>query len=138
MTPFLAGNAQGRLRPTRWHRRNRSRRNAGILFPPSIIPVIYGRSLQQSVPKLFAAGLIPACSSPAVRCGCLLVAHRRPRMLRPDPDVGARADRRAARPMAIPHLFLVTIGALCRNIQPDGGCLGRRARAILLGLIGAD
>ena len=31
----------------------------GILFPPSIILVIYGAIAEQSVPKRFAAGLIP-------------------------------------------------------------------------------
>ena len=31
----------------------------GILIPPSLIFVIYAVIAQQSVPKLFAAGLIP-------------------------------------------------------------------------------
>src|ERR1700687_4132978 len=51
----------------------------GILFPPSIILVIYGAIAQQSVPKLFAAGLIPGllltCLYVTV---ALVVAYRSP------------------------------------------------------------
>ncbi len=49
----------------------------GILFSPSIILVIFGAISQQSVPKLFAAGLIPGILLTLLYMAvALFVAHR--------------------------------------------------------------
>ena len=49
----------------------------GILFPPSIILVIYGAIAEQSVPKLFAAGLIPGLVLTALYRGSVDWCFRR-------------------------------------------------------------
>ncbi len=57
----------------------------GILIPPSIIMVIYAAIAEQSVPRLFAAGLIPGLLLTGLY---MLVADRRrqyPQGLRPAP-----------------------------------------------------
>ena len=51
----------------------------GILFPPSIILEIYAAIAQQSVPKLFAAGLVPGLLLTGLYIVvALLVAYRTP------------------------------------------------------------
>ena len=104
----------------------------GILIPPSIILVIYAAIAEQSVPKLFAAALVPglvltaiytavalAVAPPAAR----LRAHSVQRRL-------AGAARRAAPALAVPApVHRHHRGHLCRRLQPHGGgshrCLRR-------------
>ena len=42
----------------------------GIIIPPSIPMVIYGVSGQQSISKMFMAGIIRASSSPSASASC--------------------------------------------------------------------
>jgi len=111
----------------------------GILFPPSIILVIYGAIAQQSVPKLFAAGLIPGLLLTALYIvTALIVAARRPLDAPAAPSALMR-DRIAALrgPWQFLTLFVVTIGGIYAGIfSPTEAASIGALGAILLGLIG--
>ncbi len=111
----------------------------GILFPPSIILVIYGAISQQSVPKLFAAGLIPGMLLTLLYIAvALIVAYRRPDQAPTVPGAPLRERLAAlAGPWQFLTLFLITIGGIYAGIfspteAASIGVLG----AILLGLVG--
>jgi C4-dicarboxylate transporter, DctM subunit len=111
----------------------------GILFPPSVILVIYGAIAQQSVPKLFAAGLIPGLLLTLLYMSvALLVAHRRPQ----DAPVGLIASFKerisALRgPWQFMVLFIVTIGGIYAGVfSPTEAASVGALGAILLGLAG--
>ena len=111
----------------------------GILFPPSIILVIYGAIAQQSVPKLFAAGLIPGLLLTVLYIGtALLVAYRRPADAPAAPSARLR-DRVAALrgPWQFLTLFVVTIGGIYGGIfSPTEAASIGALGAILLGIVG--
>ena len=111
----------------------------GILFPPSIILVIYGAIAQQSVPKLFAAGLVPGllltCLYIAV---ALLVAHRSPNAAPRGVSVSLRDRAVALRgPWQFLTLFVVSIGGIYAGVfSPTEAASVGALGAILLGLAG--
>jgi C4-dicarboxylate transporter DctM subunit len=111
----------------------------GILMPPSIILVIYAAIAEQSVPKLFAAGLIPGLVLTLIYILVALVVAR----LRPDyaPIVAnvTWAERRAAlrEPWQFLLLFIVTIGGIYAGIfSPTESASIGAFGAILLGVLG--
>jgi len=111
----------------------------GILFPPSIILVIYGAIAQQSVPKLFAAGLIPGLLLTLLYIlTALVVAARRPQDAPAAPGA-ALVDRvRALRgPWQFLTLFVVTIGGIYAGVfSPTEAASIGALGAILLGILG--
>ncbi len=111
----------------------------GILFPPSIILVIYGAIAQQSVPKLFAAGLIPGLLLTALYIlTALIVAARRPADAPAAPPASAR-DRIAALrgPWQFLTLFVITIGGIYAGVfSPTEAASIGALGAILLGVLG--
>ena len=111
----------------------------GILFPPSVILVIYGAIAQQSVPKLFAAGLIPGLLLTALYIvTALIVAARRPEDAPAAPPAPLR-DRLAALrgPWQFLTLFVVTIGGIYAGVfSPTEAASIGALGAILLGLVG--
>jgi len=111
----------------------------GILFPPSIILVIYGAIAQQSVPKLFAAGLVPGILLTLLyMAAALTVARIWPDEAPSAPSATMRARVVALRgPWQFLTLFVVTIGGIYAGVfspteAASIGVLG----AILLGLLG--
>ena len=111
----------------------------GILFPPSIILVIYGAIAQQSVPKLFAAGLIPGVLLTLFYAAtALIVARRRPAEAPAAPSVSWRARAGALRgPWQFLTLFVVTIGGIYAGVfSPTEAASIGAIGAILLGVIG--
>jgi C4-dicarboxylate transporter DctM subunit len=111
----------------------------GILFPPSIILVIYGAIAQQSVPKLFAAGLVPGVLLTALYVAvALVVAYRRPAEAPTGPRASARERIAALRgPWQFMTLFLVTIGGIYAGVfSPTEAASIGALGAILLGIIG--
>jgi C4-dicarboxylate transporter DctM subunit len=111
----------------------------GILFPPSIILVIYAAIAEQSVPKLFAAGLLPGLLLTLLYIGvALLVAWRRPQ----DGPAAASAPlgqrlRALKQPWQFMSLFVVTIGGIYAGVfSPTEAASVGAFGAILLGLIG--
>ena len=128
-----AGNAQGRLRRRACDRLHSPPAAAlDILIPPSIILVIYAAIAEQSVPKLFAAGLVPGLVLTALyMVVALAVANVKPHYAPDGESVPlARADRRAARALAVPRAVRRHHRRhLCRHLQPDRGGLDRRRSA---------
>jgi C4-dicarboxylate transporter, DctM subunit len=111
----------------------------GILFPPSIILVIYGAIAEQSVPKLFAAGLIPGLVLTALYMIVALVVAR----IRPGdaPAVeSAGIGRRLSAlmgPWQFMALFIVTIGGIYAGIfSPTEAASIGAFGAIMLGVAG--
>ena len=111
----------------------------GILFPPSIILVIYGAISEQSVPKLFAAGLLPGLALTALYIlVAVAVAAVYPDRAPMAPGAPLR-DRLAALagPWQFLTLFTVTIGGIYAGIfSPTEAAAIGAFGAILLGLAG--
>ena len=111
----------------------------GILIPPSIILVIYASIAEQSVPKLFAAALLPGLLLTAlymaVAVGIAFVY----------PDYAPRLKRASARerlkalagPWQFILLFIVTIGGIYAGIfSPTEAAAVGAFGSIVLGAIG--
>ena len=111
----------------------------GILFPPSVILVIYGAIAQQSVPKLFAAGMIPGLLLTALYIlTAISVAWFRPFEAPAVPSASLGERVAALRgPWQFLTLFLVTIGGIYAGIfSPTEAASIGALGAIALGLIG--
>jgi len=111
----------------------------GILFPPSIILVIFGSIAQQSVPKLFAAGLVPGLLLTVLYAGvALFVARRRPLEAPAVPSASLRDRFVSLRgPWQFLTLFVITIGGIYAGIfSPTEAASIGALGAILLGIAG--
>jgi C4-dicarboxylate transporter DctM subunit len=111
----------------------------GILFPPSIILVIYAAIAEQSVPKLFAAGLLPGLLLTVLYIlVAVVVAHLRPQDAPAAPSVSARARVSSlSGPWQFLTLFGVTIGGIYAGIfSPTEAAAIGAVGAIVLGVIG--
>jgi len=109
----------------------------GILFPPSIILVIYGAIAEQSVPKLFAAGLVPGLVLTALyMIVALVVARIRPSDAPAVESVGIRHRLSALTgPWQFLALFVVTIGGIYAGIfSPTEAASIGAFGAIMLGV----
>ena len=111
----------------------------GILIPPSIILVIYAAIAEQSVPKLFAAALIPGLVLTAIYIiVALVIAHLRPEYAPTVANVTWKERLDALRqPWQFLLLFIVTIGGIYAGVfSPTEAAAIGAFGAILLGLIG--
>ena len=111
----------------------------GILIPPSIILVIYAAIAEQSVPKLFAAALIPGLVLTAIYIiVALVIAHMRPEYAPTVANVTWKERLDALRqPWQFLLLFIVTIGGIYAGVfSPTEAAAIGAFGAILLGLIG--
>jgi len=111
----------------------------GILIPPSIILVIYAAIAEQSVPKLFAAALIPGLILTAIYIGvALVVAHLRPEYAPTVSNVTWRERFDAMRqPWQFLLLFIATIGGIYGGVfSPTEAAAIGAFGAIMLGLLG--
>ena len=111
----------------------------GILIPPSIILVIYAAIAEQSVPKLFAAALIPGLVLTAIYIiVALVIAHLRPEYAPTVSNVTWKERLDALRqPWQFLLLFIVTIGGIYAGIfSPTEAAAIGAFGAILLGLVG--
>jgi len=111
----------------------------GILIPPSIILVIYASIAEQSVPKLFAAALLPGLLLTAlymvVATGIAIAyPHYAPRMEK----ASARERWKAlAGPWQFILLFIVTIGGIYAGIfSPTEAAAVGAFGSIVLGFLG--
>ena len=111
----------------------------GILIPPSIILVIYASIAEQSVPKLFAAALLPGLILTALYMAvavgiAIAYPHYAPRMER----ASARERLKAlAGPWQFILLFIVTIGGIYAGIfSPTEAAAVGAFGSILLGALG--
>ena len=111
----------------------------GILFPPSIILVIYAAIAEQSVPKLFAAGLLPGIVLTLLYIlVAIVMAHLRPHEQPLAPSAPVRERFRAIlRPWQFVTLFGVSIGGIYAGIfSPTEAASVAALGAILLGVAG--
>jgi C4-dicarboxylate transporter DctM subunit len=111
----------------------------GILFPPSIVLVIYGTVAQQSVLKLFAAGLLPGVMLALLYVvAALAVAAWRPGEGPAAPNAKLRQRLAALRgPWQFLSLFVVTIGGIYAGMfSPTEAAFVGALGAILLGVLG--
>jgi C4-dicarboxylate transporter, DctM subunit len=111
----------------------------GILIPPSIILVIYASIAEQSVPKLFAAALLPGMILTglymAVAVGIAIAyPHYAPRMERASTRERLKA---LTGPWQFILLFIVTIGGIYAGIfSPTEAAAVGAFGSIVLGAIG--
>lgn len=106
----------------------------GILIPPSIILVIYGSIAEQSVPRLFAASMIPGILLTVLYA--ITAVLRTPRVQAA--DAPATMSRLAAlrEPWQFILLFVVTIGGIYAGIfSPTEAASVGAFGAILLGFL---
>jgi len=111
----------------------------GILIPPSLVFVIYAAIAEQSVPRLFAAGLVPGLVLTALyMIVAVAVAHWR-KDYAPAVERAPWRERLSAMrgPWQFLALFLVTIGGIYGGIfSPTEAASVGAAGAILLGVLG--
>ena len=110
-----------------------------ILIPPSIILVIYAAIAELSVPKLFAAGLLPGIVLTVLYIGvALAVSYVKPHYA-PSGESFPLRERIAALkdPWQFLVLFLVTIGGIYAGVfSPTEAASIGAFGAIVLGLVG--
>ena len=109
----------------------------GILIPPSIILVIYGSIAEQSVPKLFAASMVPGIILLLLYAAiALIVAARDPQRVPADVAASLRDRVLALRePWQFALLFICTIGGIYAGVfSPNEAAAVGAFGAILLGL----
>ncbi len=110
----------------------------GILIPPSIILVIYGAIAEASVPKLFAASMIPGLVLLALYAlVALLVAVRAPGKVPRDPPASLGERLNSLRePWQFVVLFVVTIGGIYAGVfSPNEAASIGAFGAIVLGML---
>ena len=110
----------------------------GILVPPSIILVIYAAIAEQSVPRLFAACLLPGLILTGLYMTvAVAVANFRKDYAPPGPSASMRERLIAMKdPWQFLALFLVTIGGIYAGIfsPTEAGSVGAFG-AIMLGIV---
>jgi C4-dicarboxylate transporter DctM subunit len=111
----------------------------GILIPPSIILVIYAAIAEQSVPKLFAAALIPGLVLTALyMLTAVGMTYLRLGLAPTEVAVPVRAKLAAlAGPWQFLALFVATIGGIYAGVfSPTEAAAVGAFGAIVLGLVG--
>ena len=109
----------------------------GVMIPPSILFVIYGLMTEQSIGKLFAAGILPGILGMLLYMAAIRVwTGRRPELARPAPRAG-RSERRASLLQVWPVLLLfgVVLGGMYAGFFSPSEAAGVGAfGAVLLSL----
>lgn len=111
----------------------------GILIPPSIVLVFYAAIAEQSVPKLFAAGLFPGIVLTLLYIGCaVVIAYVKPDHAPQGPHHAWRMRIAALRePWQFLVLFAVTIGGIYAGVfSPTEAAAIGAFGAILIGFLG--
>ncbi len=111
----------------------------GILIPPSIILVIYAAITEQSVPRLFAAGLVPGLALTGLYIIVVtIIAHVRKDYAPPGDKASLRERLAAMRgPWQFLALFGVTIGGIYAGVfSPTEAASVGAFGAMVLGVIG--
>lgn len=111
----------------------------GILIPPSIVFVIYAAIAEQSVPRLFAAGLIPGLVLTALYMLVAVAVANYRKDYAPGVETAPWRERLAAMkgPWQFLALFLVTIGGIYGGVfSPTEAASVGAAGAIALGALG--
>ena len=114
----------------------------GILIPPSIPFVIYGLIAEQSVPRLFAAGLLPGLMLTVLYMITVIVMVTAKPSMAPQTDLKLALRQRLRAALSIwdvALLFIVTIGGMYAGwLTPTEAAAVGAAGAILLGFTNGD
>ncbi|MBU3258960.1 MULTISPECIES: TRAP transporter large permease [Roseovarius] len=114
----------------------------GFLIPPSIILIVYGAATEQSIARLFLAGVLPGLMLAALFGGYIMLWSmlNRDRM----PEAEPPADRRealaaAARLLPVVGLIVAVIGSIYLGVASptEAAVIGVTGALILAGLTGA-
>jgi len=111
----------------------------GILIPPSIILVIYAAISEQSVPRLFAAGLLPGLLLTALYMTVVVIVVSLRQQYAPAGGSAIMRERLAAMkgPWQFLALFIVTIGGIYAGVfSPTEAASIGAFGAIILGVFG--
>ncbi|MFV0439258.1 MAG: TRAP transporter large permease [Desulfopila sp.] len=90
----------------------------GILIPPSVILIIYGIITEQSIGKLFMAGVVPGILQALFYIGTIwFLTRRNPKLGPPGPHATTKEKLRAfSRTWEVLVLFILVIGGLYMGI----------------------
>ncbi len=105
----------------------------GFLIPPSIILIVYGAATEQSIARLFLAGLVPGLMLAALFAGYVMLWARFNRDLMPDPDPRPSwRERTAALGLLLPTVLLIVavIGSIYAGLAAP-------TEAAVVGVFGA-
>lgn len=105
----------------------------GFLIPPSIILIVYGAATEQSIARLFLAGVLPGLMLAAMFGGYTMLWAwlNRDRMPPPEPAASWREKLQAA------ALLLPTVGLIVAVIGSIYGGLASPTEAAVVGVVGA-
>ena len=110
----------------------------GFLIPPSIILIVYGAATEQSIARLFLAGVVPGLMLAALFSGYIALWSllRQDRMPPSDPPVSLGESLRAAmRLLPVVGLILVVIGSIYAGVaSPTEAAVIGVAGALILAL----
>ncbi len=110
----------------------------GILIPPSIILIIYGAIAEESVPRLFAASMLPGILLLVLYVAVALVLANFSSAMAPDDKPASFTERMKAalRPWQFVVLFVVTIGGIYAGVfSPNEAAAIGSFGAIVLGFL---
>ena len=80
----------------------------GFLIPPSIILIVYGAATEQSIARLFLAGVVPGLMLAGLFVGFVMIWARFNRHLMPEPDPRTSwRERAAALRLLLPTVLLI-------------------------------
>ncbi|MBC7164581.1 MAG: TRAP transporter large permease subunit [Roseovarius sp.] len=105
----------------------------GFLIPPSIILIVYGAATEQSIARLFLAGVVPGLLLAALFSGYIMLwalTHPRRMPVEEPPIDRAEAMRAAARLLPVVGLILAVIGSIYAGIASP-------TEAAVIGVTGA-
>jgi len=105
----------------------------GFLIPPSIILIVYGAATEQSIARLFLAGVLPGLMLAAMFAGYTMIwaLLNRDRMPPPEPSIPWR-EKLAAAALLVPTVLLIV--AVIGSIY---GGLASPTEAAVVGVVGA-
>lgn len=114
----------------------------GFLIPPSIILIVYGAATEQSIARLFLAGVLPGLMLAALFGGYIMLWSmlNRDRMPEAEPPAdGREALAAAARLLPVVGLIVAVIGSIYLGVASptEAAVIGVTGALILAGLTGA-
>ncbi len=82
----------------------------GLMIPPSLTMIVYGVTVNESISKLFMAGIVPGLVLAAMFMGYVMVASRVSASYRPDPEpVISFAEKLKASRFLVPVVLLIIL-----------------------------
>ncbi|WP_299363994.1 TRAP transporter large permease subunit [uncultured Paracoccus sp.] len=82
----------------------------GLMIPPSLILIVYGVTINESITRLFMAGVLPGLVLAAMFMGYIVLVSTLSRTYRPDPEPAMTlADKLRNSRFLIPVMLLITL-----------------------------